>query len=500
MNKRNTFNKFWSLLLCMAMLVTLVTGCGSSETEKSDESQDVVKESSEKKSDESVEAKVDVTTSGYQINESLNLDEEVTLSIYGPGLFASGADGVEDITTGLFKTGYNELVARWNELYPNCTLEIEDIPWDSYESAIQTAALDGGVDLMVHGHIDGLAEDLKPYLEADPEFTEQLFTYTTVMPRMTNNDDETPIQGLSMVLGPLAVWVDTEIFEHYGVELPEDDWTYYDLIEIAEQLTGTDPVTGEQTYGVQYYSPSGANLQFNYTQAALACGAKAFELGETKEDAKVNFATEESVEAFEIIQAMAACASPDTIEGVDVSTTIDGNNNWAMMFTTDIINNAVLLERDGLTDRYVIMNTPVCHAGEYEGIPTPWAGETTMAIYKDSEKKDWAWEFIKFMLTDDEAVSWLASSNLMIPNNKDGVAAMASILTEEQMEVCQYALDTIPSTYNNSWNYVRNGRIASINGTAMVTAVDNVVKGVMEPQEAAEYLQQAAEEYIAANQ
>lgn len=123
-----------------------------------------------------------------------------------------------------------------------------------------------------------------------------------------------------------------------------------------------------------------------------------------------------------------------------------------------------------------------------------------MAIYKDSEKKDWAWEFIKFMLTDDEAVSWLASSNLMIPNNKDGVAAMASILTEEQMEVCQYALDTIPSTYNNSWNYVRNGRIASINGTAMVTAVDNVVKGVMEPQEAAEYLQQAAEEYIAANQ
>ena len=92
------------------------------------------------------------------------------------------------------------------------------------------------------------------------------------------------------------------------------------------------------------------------------------------------------------------------------------------------------------------------------------------------------------------AISWLASSNLMIPNNKNGVAAMSSILSEEQMAVCQYALDTIPPTYNNSWNYVRNGQIANINGTAMVTAVDNVVKGVMTPQEAADFLQQSAQE------
>ncbi len=500
MKKRNTFNKLWSLLLCMTMLVTFVTGCGSSETQEPDDGEAVVEEKTDESSEEKTDVKVEVATSGYQINESLNLDEEVTLSIYGPGLFSSGAEGLEEITTGLFKSGYNELAARWNELYPNCALEIEDIPWDNYQSAIQTAALSGGIDIMVHGHIDGLAENLKPYLDADPEFTEQLFTHTTVKPATTNNDDETPIQGLAMVLGPLVVWVDTEIFEHYGVELPEDDWTYYDLIEIAEQLTGTDPVTGEQTYGVQYYSPSGANLQFNYTQAALACGAKAFELGETIEDAKVNFATKESVEAFEIIQAMAACACPDTIEGVDVSNVIDGNNNWAMMFSTEILNNSVLIEKNGLADRYVVMNTPVCHAGEYEGVPTPWAGETTLAIYKDSEKKDWAWEFIKFILTDDVAVSWLASSNLMIPNNKDGVTAMASVLTEEQMEVCQYALDTLPSTYNNSWNYVRNGRIANINGTAMVTAVDNVVKGVMTPQEAADFLQQSAEESMKSQQ
>ncbi len=494
MKKRSIFNKLWSLLLCMTMLATFVMGCGSSEPQEPGSSEEAVEEKTEESSEEKTEVKIAVDTSGYQVNESLNLDEEVTLSIYGPALFASGAEGHDDVSTGLFRPGYNELAARWNELYPNCALEIEDIPWDSYTSAIQTAALGGGVDIMVHGHIDGLAEDLKPYLEAEPEFTEQLFTHTTVKPATTNNDDETPILGLAMVLGPEVVWVDTEIFEHYGVALPEDDWTYYDLIELAKQLTGTDPVTGEQTYGVQYYSPSGANLQFNYTQAALACGAKVFELGETIADAKVNFATQESVEAFEIIKAMADCASPDTIEGVDISTDTDGNNNWAMMFATNIIYNAVLIKDNDLADRYVMMNTPLCHEGENKGIPTPWAGETTLAIYKDSPKKDWAWEFIKFMLTDDVAISWLASSNLMIPNNKNGVAAMSSILSEEQMAVCQYALDTIPPTYNNSWNYVRNGQIANINGTAMVTAVDNVVKGVMTPQEAADFLQQSAQE------
>ena len=72
------------------------------------------------------------------------------------------------------------------------------------------------------------------------------------------------------------IWCDSEIFEHYGVDLPTGDWTFADVLEIAKKLTGTDPVTGQETYGIQLDAMGQNNLWFNYVLCANSLGATVY--------------------------------------------------------------------------------------------------------------------------------------------------------------------------------------------------------------------------------
>ena len=81
------------------------------------------------------------------------------------------------------------------------------------------------------------------------------------------------VSGIQYVIEPSVAYIDLEILEHYGVECPTADWTWEDLIEIAAACTGTDPVTGKQTYGVQLCYTNNQNIFQNYYQLAMAYGA-----------------------------------------------------------------------------------------------------------------------------------------------------------------------------------------------------------------------------------
>ena len=73
-----------------------------------------------------------------QMDQSASL----TLTMYGPGLFAStGAEGSIDLTSGITTPGYNEVVARWATYYPNVKLDIQPIPWSDWQANVTTAVM-----------------------------------------------------------------------------------------------------------------------------------------------------------------------------------------------------------------------------------------------------------------------------------------------------------------------------------------------------------------------
>ena len=433
-------------------------------------------------------------TSEYQVNEELASAGAATLNLYGPVLFTGGPEAHEDLISGAEMPGYNDIIARWNELYPDCELNIDAIPWDSWQTNITTACMSGDVDVILHGAtMTDLTEDLAPYLEKEPKYRDKI--YQTASRLTSENMKEYKISGISAYMDPVVVWLDKQKFEDFGVDLPSSDWTYDDMLTLAEKLTGEDPVTGEQTYGIQYFCAGENNIWANQVFWANSLGADIFQYHTNVDDAVVDYMCDGSVKAFQMVADLAQYASPEVREGVGVTKALDGTNDWSMLMA-ECVGNWNQIVTNGMEDRYVAINLPLCTEGRYKGVPTPWAGEANLAIYKDSKNKDFAWEFIKFMTTDDVAVKWM-TDNWLLPNSKIGMQYMKERLGEQVTSTLEYIMENIPENYNNATNYAFNNVSFGATTNTLITAVDNVINSYMTAEEAAQSMQDYVDEFRA---
>lgn len=153
------------MILGTVLTVSMLAGCGGSDSSQTQAPAETGKETT---AESMVQTSEEET--GTQKADANN-DFSGTLKLYGPGLFTTvGEDGSTDIVTGVSKPGYNVVIDRWKELYPNVDLQIETIPWDNWKAACQTAALSGDVDIILHGaSIVPVCEPLTGYLEKNPE-------------------------------------------------------------------------------------------------------------------------------------------------------------------------------------------------------------------------------------------------------------------------------------------------------------------------------------------
>lgn len=131
--------KLTALLLALVMLLSL-TACGAKVDAPATEAATAPAPAP------------DEATAAPAANNGLDPNEKVTLHLYGTANFIDvGAEGTIDLVSGVEMPGYNELIAAWNEKYPNVEVVVETCPWDNWITSIQTAVLSGGVDIILHG-------------------------------------------------------------------------------------------------------------------------------------------------------------------------------------------------------------------------------------------------------------------------------------------------------------------------------------------------------------
>lgn len=147
---------------------------------------------------------------------------------------------------------YQEAFDMFHEKYPWIT--IEPVLTGGSDAALieQAAALQAAgtpADLtwlqgLSDWTKDGLLEDLTPYIEKDPTiqnaqvvdgFTEAFKTGDKIY---------------AMPFSRIAAWiaVNKDLMRKHGMEMPGNDWTYDDMLDMAK--TATDPAAGE--YGIAY--------------------------------------------------------------------------------------------------------------------------------------------------------------------------------------------------------------------------------------------------------
>ena len=478
--------KVLAMFLGTMMAVSALAGCSSAETTNG---------SSASSGSSSASAEQGASASA-SAGEAANTELSGTLKLYGPGLFTDvGPDGNTDIVTGVSRPGYNEVLERWNELYPNVEIQIETIPWDNWKAACQTAALSGDVDIILHGSsITPICEPLTEYLEQDPEVKDAVG-----MMAMRKDADIAPLNeyvpyGLTITVNPVMVVIDKEIFEHYGVDLPDyENWTTQDVLDLAKATTGTDPVTGKETYGISPIEAASANK--NYIWASRAFNDVIYEWGDTLADTKVNFKNDTTKEVLNYLNSFTPYTSPDYYEGLDINNAYTEDNNIAMIIIEDAYNAYNTIKAAGLEDKYMMAALPKIQSGEFEGITSSHMGDWNMAICNTSEQKDLAWEFMKFMVTDEVVQQWLLDA-FSIPANKEASGKLGDYMPADYADAISYVVSTSPLEFSASANDCYDSNNFGTFANGLTTVINEMYQGNMDADQAMDYVQKNLDDYM----
>lgn len=478
--------RFMAATMVMVMAMTVLTGCGGAA--ESTEATTEVKT-------EATSAMQAETTVAEEKKEG-NTEFSGTLKMYGPGLFSAvGLEGSMDMITGAEKPGYQIVIDRFKELYPNVELVIEPIPWDNWKAAVQTAAISGDVDILLHGASLGpVVEPLQPYLDKNPELVDQLTMLT-----LRKNAELAPLTngvpaGITVTLNPVMMVVNKTIFENYGVDIPDyKTWTLDDLMEAAKATTGIDPKTGKQTYGI---SPLKASDSFkNYIWASRAKNNEIFEWGDSIKNSKMNFVGEGTAEVLNYLTEFKNYTSPDYVEGLDLTGAYTEDHNIAMVITEDAYNVYNILKSNGLDNQYMLAALPQIEEGPYKGITSSHFGDWHMSICKNSQNKDLAWEFLKFMVTDEVVQQWILDT-YSIPVNLKANNRMGEYMSAEFAEPLEYVINTCPKKFSCSENQCYDSGNFGTFMNDLATVLSEMYRDNMDAEQAMEYVQKNVDDYL----
>lgn len=480
--------RFLSAVLALMLLCGLTACSGEGENQAASSA-----------SKESSTAKVSGGSSEFAAANGARSDEPITLKIVGCGAFSSsGPDGTIDAITGLETPGYKKLVEAWNELYPNVTLEIEAYPWDNWQASIQTAVLAGGVDIIMHGAtLTDLSMPLDDLIAADPEFHAKRLAYSRRRSESLGALDEIYVTGVPVTVAPMVVMLNKEILENYGVELPADDWTWKDLLETAKKTTGTDPKTGTQTYGFQFHNTNSDNeIWKNFANIGYGLGVNpTVTYGKSAKESAVNYSDENAMKIWNFVQELSQYTSPADREGIDPGKPETGLD-IAIYFSEGAVGSYKQLDAAGVLDKYYVTSLPVVGEGELKGTVTPYCGDSNLAICNTSENKEWAWEYIKFSVSNETAIDYYIANGGVV-NHTDEFSALDEYLNAQWIDAITRAMSKVPDTYSPaSGLYSNNISFGNLNAS-IGAGMRMLLMGTGEVEAAAKSVQDVVDEYMA---
>ena len=335
-----------------------------------------------------------------------------TVRILIPGL---SERATMDPVSGLRTEGLSAFQEFLNEQIPDYNIQVVTIAWDGWIQSMEAMLTAGEADVGVFTNQEAVPDwylDLTPYLENDPEvnfdnldewFIEPAVYYMKY--KSFNHPDQTgKIFGLPSTIACTMITYDSQLFEEWGVEEPNEEMSFSELVDLSEKMTGTNPVTGKKNYGAFVHStwPEWYSLCYGVGQPLFSDTMDVNTVDWEKYVESINTRPEVRKWFTDLICLVDTCT-----EGV---ATGDGAKNWltdsndtAMNF--DVSNKTkeymqfVYAGDTQITDRYKAIMIPEGPNGE--GFPEFYR----WAVNKNASNPDAAWEVVKVLCTDKEIIN-----------------------------------------------------------------------------------------------
>lgn len=303
------------------------------------------------------------------------------------------ADDATDPISGETNKGLHVLEEEFEKQHPDIDVQFVLMGWDDYQKKTQSMMIAGECDVYQAPGIaaladQGLLEPLQPYIDRDSfdlgvYIDGQVDGWKCAAPE----DTEQQIYGLPMIGDTRFIIYDKQIFDEWGVPYLSETPTPEEVLEAAKKMTGKNPVSGKDNYGVFHKGTDAADAAMNLNEYYGGTWGE----GIRAKDMKVNFDTPEMKKAFEFIKELNQYAPAGVManQGGEMFGTADNNIAINMRANPAVINN---VEAQGLNDRYAVarlyINADKGHGGMFAGSP--------VVIAQSSKVKDAAWEYVKF--------------------------------------------------------------------------------------------------------
>ena len=329
-----------------------------------------------------------------------------------------------------FATWSNEkemqvLVDLFNEVQSDVHVTLQVTPLTEYGTLMNaTLGTDEGPDVLWAGLQTrlwgnaGMLAELQDIVEEDGIDLSVFMEYP-----LKQNYVGDVLYGIPSYTDSYAIAYNTAIFDKYGVDYPQEGWSWTDYEALAEELHAKIQESGgseiasalainEPTHGTMLLlSGNGAEL---YNEDVTACALNC----------------PESVEMLEMVQRMVASGSQ-----ADYDTLVE--TSAVSLLMSGIAAMVIVCPDSGTTGLF--RDSEVKDTLEYIAFPTgPSSGTNYLStitmnnivINSGTPDFDAAWAFLKWLTTDQEAIDAYAQTEWHVPANLNSIDAWAEAHSE----------------------------------------------------------------------
>jgi raffinose/stachyose/melibiose transport system substrate-binding protein len=313
-------------------------------------------------------------------------------------------------------------IERFNEEYPDITVDAQGVENDPYKTRLQTAMGTAAAPDVFHSWGGGWLQQfvdagrvlaLDDYLAEHSDWSELLSK-----PALEVSTFDGSVYAVPAILGGVYMWYRTDVFEENGVEPPE---TYDELLEVIQTLNdnGVTPIT------LANASSWTGSFYYMYLAQRLA-GEQAF-LDAYNRAGDGSFASEPFVEAGARIQELVdAGAFIDGFNGLNYDTGESNAPLWsgdaAMQLMGDWLLNAARTDVPDVADQIDFFPFPAIESPDGTGESTSMVGGVNGAfsVTADAANPEAAMALARY-LTDTDSAQSVVDEALGTPAIEEGV-------------------------------------------------------------------------------
>lgn len=345
------------------------------------------------------------------------------------------------------KPVFDEIISAFEREHPDIDVDLVLTPWSQYWTKLDaamganTAADVFWMNTFLPKYADaGVLEPLDSYIEKDGVDLNQ---YVNVMKESLSYND---VQYcLPKGFDTVQVFYNKALFEKYGIEEPEEGWTWEDMVSMAASLREKIEAGGADEYPILME----LDPQPSYFNFILQSG------GFILKDKKAGFDQEGTIQAYrDVLALMEKGLMPDVqvlsdTKGTDLFLSQKGAMLFMGSWKISVLDKASFAEQIG------VVPMPAKKNGNQSVI-----GGLGYAMNANSKNKDAAWELIKF-LAGEEANKMQAEAGIDIPalisaqqyyktEHLDTAVIMESVKTGFPFPTSLSVADWLPAVMENS--------------------------------------------------